>query len=77
MSLGGILCMFSKVIDAVVPLLKGLALTIRHIVKPAITLRYPEEKHDVAPRWKGRHMLVYHTSGKIKCVACAMPCKRW
>ncbi|MDQ1238721.1 MAG: NADH-quinone oxidoreductase subunit, partial [Thermodesulfobacteriota bacterium] len=35
-------------------------------------MQYPEEKWEVAPRWRGRHVLTKHASGKIKCVACML-----
>jgi NADH-quinone oxidoreductase chain I len=54
------------------PLLQGLKLTLDYFFSPKITLRYPEEKWDVAPRWRGRHVLTKHASGKIKCVACML-----
>ncbi len=56
----------------ILPLLQGLKLTLKHLFKPAITLQYPDQKWDVAPRWRGRHVLTKHASGKIKCVACML-----
>jgi NADH-quinone oxidoreductase subunit I len=56
----------------ILPLLQGLKLTLKHLFKPSITLQYPDQKWDVAPRWRGRHVLTKHASGKIKCVACML-----
>lgn len=56
----------------IIPLLKGLKLTLKYLFQPKITLQYPEEKWEVAPRWRGRHILKLHESGKIKCVACML-----
>jgi NADH-quinone oxidoreductase chain I len=55
-----------------IPLLQGLKLTFSYFLKKKITLQYPDEKWDVAARWRGRHMLTRHASGKIKCVACML-----
>jgi|UniRef100_A0A7C4AQ73 NADH-quinone oxidoreductase chain I len=56
----------------IVPLIQGLKLTLKYFFSKKITLQYPEEKWDVAPRWRGRHVLTTHASGKIKCVACML-----
>jgi NADH-quinone oxidoreductase subunit I len=56
----------------ILPLLQGLKLTLKYFFKPKVTLRYPEEKWEVAPRWRGRHVLTRHDNGKIKCVACML-----
>lgn len=55
-----------------IPLLQGLKLTFSYFLKKKITLQYPDEKWDVAPRWRGRHVLTRHASGKIKCVSCML-----
>ncbi len=61
----------------------GLKLTLRHFFanlsdsnlfgsKKTVTINYPEEKREIAPRWRGRHRLTRHENGFIKCVACYM-----
>jgi NADH-quinone oxidoreductase subunit I len=53
----------------IVPLIKGLQITLKHLFKKPITLQYPEEKPAVAPRFRGLHTLkVSHD--RAKCVAC-------
>ncbi len=53
----------------IVPLIKGLQITLKHLFKKPITLMYPEEKPAVAPNFRGLHTLkVSHD--KAKCVAC-------
>jgi NADH-quinone oxidoreductase chain I len=54
------------------PLLQGLWLTLRYFFDKSVTLQYPEEKWEVAPRWRGRHVLTVHENGKIRCVACML-----
>jgi NADH-quinone oxidoreductase chain I len=56
----------------IAPLIKGLKLTLGYFFKKKYTLQYPEEKWEVAPRWRGRHVLTVHESGKIRCVACML-----
>ncbi len=53
----------------IVPLIKGLQITLKHLFKKPITLQYPEERPNVAPNYRGLHTLkVSHD--KAKCVAC-------
>ncbi len=56
----------------IVPLIQGLRVTLRHLFTRKVTLQYPDEKWSVAPRWRGRHRLKVHSSGKIVCVACML-----
>lgn len=55
--------------------LKGMALTFRHIFRPKVTIQYPEERRPLSPRFKGAVRLKKHPSGQIKCVACEL-CSR-
>jgi len=53
----------------IVPLIKGLQITLKHLFMKPITLMYPEEKPAVSPNFRGLHSLkVSHD--KAKCVAC-------
>ena len=36
------------------------------------TLRYPEEKQEYAPRYRGHHRLMLRDDGQVRCVACNM-----
>jgi NADH-quinone oxidoreductase chain I len=56
----------------IIPLLKGLRLTLKYFFSKKVTLRYPEEKWPVAQRWRGRHVLTVFPTGKIRCVACML-----
>lgn len=59
-------------------ILSGLKLTLKHFFsnlfggKKTVTIRYPEQKRAISPRWRGRHRLTRHENGFIKCVACYM-----
>lgn len=57
-----------------IPLLKGLATTIRHVFTKPVTLQYPEEKRPVYPRFRGHPELVVNEDGSRRCVACTL-CK--
>lgn len=53
----------------IVPLLKGLKITLTHLFKKPITLQYPDERPVVSPNFRGLHALkVSHD--RAKCVAC-------
>ena len=53
--------------------LKGMALTFRHLVNPQKeTLEYPDEKPELAPRWRGTHRMLTDEQGRSKCVACGL-----
>lgn len=53
----------------IMPLLKGLGITLGHLFKKPVTLQYPDERPEVAPRFRGLHALnISHD--KAKCVAC-------
>jgi hypothetical protein len=51
-------------------LAKGMALTLRRFFEPKATVRYPEVKADVAPRFRGRLQLLYDEWGGLKCETC-------
>ncbi len=57
-----------------IPLLKGLATTLKYCFSKPITLQYPEEKRDPYPRFRGHPELVVNDDGSRRCVACTL-CK--
>ena len=50
----------------------GLATTLRAFLGKNITEQYPEYKHPVMPRFRGRHKLHLHANGLEKCVGCSL-----
>jgi NADH-quinone oxidoreductase subunit I len=58
----------------IIPLLKGLATTLRMVFTKPITQQYPEVKRPVAPRWRGHPELTINEDGTRRCVACTL-CK--
>ena len=53
-------------------LLKGMAVTFKHMVRPPVTITYPEVKRPVRERFKGRHELKRYDNGLEKCIGCAL-----
>jgi len=53
-------------------LVKGLALTGRHLFERKITVQFPEEKTPQSPRFRGLHALRRYESGEERCIACKL-----
>ncbi len=53
-------------------LVKGLALTGRHLFKRKVTVMYPEEKTPASPRFRGLHALRRYPNGEERCIACKL-----
>jgi len=53
-------------------LLKSLWTTFKHIFKKPVTVSYPEERLPLAPRYRGRHILVVDEDGMERCVGCEL-----
>jgi NADH-quinone oxidoreductase subunit I len=53
-------------------LLRGMALTGRHIFARKITVQFPEEKTPQSPRFRGLHALRRYPNGEERCIACKL-----
>ncbi len=53
-------------------LVQGMALTLRYMFKPKVTLNYPYEKGPLSPRFRGEHALRRYASGEERCIACKL-----
>jgi NADH-quinone oxidoreductase subunit I len=53
-------------------LLKGLAVTGRHMFARKITVQYPEEKTPQSFRFRGLHALRRYPNGEERCIACKL-----
>ena len=53
-------------------LLSGMALTLRYMFKPAVTVNYPYEKGPLSPRFRGLHALRRYDNGEERCIACKL-----
>ena len=51
-----------------IELLKGMALTGRHLFRRKITVQYPEQKTPLSPRFRGLHALRRYPSGEERCI---------
>lgn len=50
----------------------GLKTTLKHLFSPNVTLKYPEEKPEIPPGYRGVPTLVYDPNGREKCVSCQL-----
>jgi NADH-quinone oxidoreductase subunit I len=55
-----------------IELVKGLALTGRHLFARKITVQYPEEKTPISPRFRGLHALRRYPNGEERCIGCKL-----
>jgi NADH-quinone oxidoreductase subunit I len=53
-------------------LLRGMALTGRHLFARKITVQFPEEKTPQSPRFRGLHAQRRYASGEERCIACKL-----
>jgi len=56
--------------DMFVSILLGMKITGVHFVRSPLTELYPEERPDIAPTFRGRHMLAYDENGEHLCISC-------
>jgi len=53
-------------------MLAALALCVRYMFKPKLTLNYPHEKGSLSPRFRGEHALRRYPNGEERCIACKL-----
>lgn len=53
-------------------LIRGMAITFSHFIRPPVTIQYPDVKRPVRARFKGRHELKRYDNGLEKCIGCAL-----
>lgn len=51
-------------------ILKGMTTTLKNMGKKPTTISYPEEERELAPRFRGRHVLHRYDNGLERCVGC-------
>ncbi len=51
-------------------IIKGLALTFRHMLQPKVTVTYPEQRIFTPPRFRGAPAWVFKQDGSARCVGC-------
>jgi len=53
-------------------IIKGMAITFRHIFKKKATISYPEETRPFSPVFRGLHILNRDEEGRERCTACGL-----
>ncbi len=56
-------------------IIKGMALTLKSMFRPNVTLQYPEARFEPPASYRGRPVLVQEKNGVERCVACGL-CSR-
>lgn len=51
-------------------IVKGLVLTFKHMLRPKVTIRYPEQRVPTPPRFRGAPAWVFKEDGAARCVGC-------
>ncbi len=55
-----------------IELLKGMAVTGRHLFARKITIQYPDERTPQSPRFRGLHAQRRYANGEERCIACKL-----
>lgn len=50
----------------------GMWITLKHLFRKNNTLKYPEEKREFAPVYRGQHVLKRDEEGRENCTACGL-----
>ena len=53
-------------------ILGGLNITLRHLFKKKVTVKYPEVKKEFTPVYRGMHVLKRDEQGRENCTACGL-----
>ena len=53
-------------------IIKGMMITFSHMFKKQPTIRYPEEKREFSPVFRGLHVLNRDEEGRESCTACGL-----
>ena len=59
-------------IEPIIELSRGLGQTLASMFEKPVTIQYPEEKRQVRPRFRGRHVLKRYDNGLEKCIGCSL-----
>jgi NADH-quinone oxidoreductase subunit I len=50
----------------------GMSITLKHFFKKSSTIKYPEEKRELSPVYRGQHVLKRDENGAERCTACGL-----
>ena len=53
-------------------ILQGLKITLSHLLKKKVTIKYPEQKRKFSPVYRGMHVLKRDDKGAERCTACGL-----
>jgi len=53
-------------------IIKGMAVTFSHLFKKRPTIMYPEQQREIAPVYRGQHVLKRDENGAERCTSCGM-----
>ena len=53
-------------------IIKGMFITFSHLFKKQPTVRYPEQKREFSPVFRGLHVLNRDEAGRENCTACGL-----
>lgn len=53
-------------------IVSGLGITMKNMLKPTVTLEYPDERPDIPKGYRGVPTLVKDPNGREKCVSCQL-----
>jgi len=53
-------------------IVSGLKITLKNLLKPPVTLEYPDERPPIPPGYRGVPTLVKDPNGREKCVSCQL-----
>lgn len=51
---------------------QGMGITLKHFFKKSVTIKYPEQKRETAPIYRGQHVLKRDENGAERCTACGL-----
>lgn len=61
-----------SVLDPLIELVRGLITSGKMIFEKPVTYQYPEQKREVRPRFRGRHVLRRYENGLERCIGCSL-----
>jgi NADH-quinone oxidoreductase subunit I len=55
-----------------ITIIKGLWITLKHLFRRKVTIKYPEQVRKFSPVYRGQHMLMRDDQGRERCTACGL-----
>ena len=53
-------------------IIRGLFITLKHLFRKKVTIKYPEEMREFSPVYRGLHVLKRDDKGAERCTACGL-----